>query len=75
MVDNERTGEIIKLPTFEIFKIRLFSLLWGAWSILKFSFKKLFVSSGKENAVIGNPPACLTDSSLGHHSYIKIKVL
>ncbi|XP_014282132.1 epoxide hydrolase 4 [Halyomorpha halys] len=73
MVVCERTGDIIKLPTFEIFKIRLFSLFWGFWSLLKFSFKKLFTSSEKEYAVIGNPPSCLTDSSLGHHSYIKIK--
>lgn len=64
--------DIVKIPILEVITLKLYSLFWGSLFLIKHLVKNLWISNSKENS--GNPPDCLIDNSLGHHSYIKLKV-
>uniref|UniRef100_R4G7V6 Putative soluble epoxide hydrolase n=1 Tax=Rhodnius prolixus TaxID=13249 RepID=R4G7V6_RHOPR len=65
--------DIVKIPILEVITLKLYSLFWGSLFLIKHLVKNLWISNSKENS--GNPPDCLIDNSLGHHSYIKLKIV
>ncbi len=68
---NENVVEISRL---ESIKLLCLSLMWGIWMLWKTAVLTIFRSNNFEWNNIDNPPACLVDSALGQHSYIKLKV-
>lgn len=66
---------IVKISSWEIIKLHFFTFIFGVWIICKMSAKwiwdpkSFFILQQRDN-----PPACLVDSSLGQHKYVKLKV-
>lgn len=66
-------SDLVKLSTFQVWQIKIISLVLGLWFLCKRTFRTV-VGYKSVSASIEKPPACLTDSSIGVHSYIKLKV-
>lgn len=70
---NNNGSEIVSISYPDSIKIHVLSFLWGLWCL----FKKIMRSAWYNSDVQLKrdcPPACLVDSSLGRHSYVKLKV-
>lgn len=76
MAVAEYSKAIISISLLDYLKIHYLSFLWGLWSLLKRFIKNIFFHSKGCDLLCdrGKPPACLVDTSLGQHSYVKLKV-
>jgi hypothetical protein len=66
---------IVTVSLWEIIKIHSLTFVFGVWIMCKMSAKwvwdpKSFFTLQQRDT----PPACLVDSSLGQHKYVKLKV-
>ena len=79
MVDSDRTVGmdcIVKISSWDRIQIHICSLLCGLWILLKRCVLRLWrAKSGSSSEKRGNPPACLLETTLGTHSFVKLKVL
>uniref|UniRef100_A0A1B6CNS7 AB hydrolase-1 domain-containing protein n=1 Tax=Clastoptera arizonana TaxID=38151 RepID=A0A1B6CNS7_9HEMI len=66
---------IVSVPLLEILKIHYLSFLWGLWCFFKLFIKKMCFFSKNSDQISdrGKPPICLVDTTLGQHSYVKLK--
>lgn len=65
---------IVEVSYIETLKIFAFSAFWGVWVLCKRITLQMLKTSNCDWNDIDNPPSCLVDSSIGQHSYMKIKV-
>lgn len=66
---------IARVSVYDSLRIHLLSFVIGVWVV----FKRFARWAWDPNAFFSlrrrdNPPACLVDSTLGRHSYVKLKV-
>ena len=67
---------IVPISTCERIKIYIFSMVCAFWLFAKRILGKVWRSKSKHGHFEkrGSPPFCLLDTSLGQHSYVKLKV-
>ncbi|BES92914.1 ABC1 family [Nesidiocoris tenuis] len=68
---HEKLG-LVKLSKYEVLEMKIVSMFLGIWFLIKRTFKKLIGYHSSPRS-IEKQPSCLTDSSMGVHSYIKLK--
>lgn len=74
MVNNKKEVQIVLIPIWERFTIHFLSFVFGLWILFKRLAKWLWNPSSFVQVERDNPPACLVDTSLGQHKYVKLKV-
>lgn len=67
-------SSVCNIPYVESVKIIFLAILWGTLILVKTAVSKVLRVSQFEWDERENPPSCLTDASLGQHSYVKLKV-
>lgn len=67
-------NDLIVIPRLQTLRIFLLSCLWGTLTVAKQFLLSVIRSTKFDCNYIDNPPLCLVDNNLGHHSYVKIKV-
>ncbi|RZF34868.1 hypothetical protein LSTR_LSTR012865 [Laodelphax striatellus] len=65
-------NNIVTISSTDALKIHILSFLWGVWSILR-KFMREVLYNANPQLKRDNPPTCLVDTTLGQHSYVKLK--
>lgn len=77
-VKMENGGDLCVIETIPIWqRLRIYALsfVFGAWVLCRRLLKCLWDSNSLYSLQSrDNPPACLVDTSLGQHKYVKLKV-
>ncbi|PSN36565.1 hypothetical protein C0J52_09140 [Blattella germanica] len=74
MVNTDSTQEcIVYISFWDSVKLHLFAFICGLWIIFKRFAQWAFTPDFFKIQKRDNPPPCLVDSTLGHHSYMKLK--
>lgn len=72
---NESCSVVVSISLWDSIIIHLNAIILGIWLLLKRLLKWLWNRNAYPNIQVrDSPPACLVDSSLGLHSYVKLKV-
>lgn len=69
---NNNTHGIVSISYQDFLKIHVLSFLWGLWCLLKKVMRSAWYNKDIQ-LKRDSPPSCLVDSSLGRHSYVKLK--
>lgn len=63
------------IPFCQRLRIYALSFIFGAWVLCRRMFKCIWDSNSLYSLQArDNPPACLVDTTLGQHKYVKLKV-
>lgn len=64
---------IVSISYPDSLKIHVLSFFWGLWNLVKKLMRSALYNPDAQ-LKRDSPPTCLVDTSLGQHSYVKLKV-